>query len=78
MGFVNCEWTIKGAMKPNSNQKISADGQTFDSKLYTFKELNYKQSFEYLNVIVSMKTPVEESKENEDDLALSESSISVS
>jgi hypothetical protein len=25
MGFVNCEWAIKGALRPNNN-KIFADG----------------------------------------------------
>jgi hypothetical protein len=26
MGFVNCEWAIKGALRPNNNSKIFADG----------------------------------------------------
>ena len=29
MGFVNSEWAIKGALKPNNNSKIFVDGQTF-------------------------------------------------
>jgi hypothetical protein len=55
MGFVNCEWAIKGALRPNNNSKIFADGQTFDGKLYTFKETDYKSSFEYLNIFVKKK-----------------------
>ena len=54
MGFVNCEWAIKGTLRPNKS-KIFADGQTFDGKLYTFKETDYKTSFEYLNIFVKRK-----------------------
>ena len=32
--------------------KIYADGQTYDQKLYTFEELNYKKEFNYLNIFV--------------------------
>ena len=79
MGFVNSEWAIKGALKPNNNSKIFVDGQTFDKKLYTFKETDYKQAFMYLNIFVKKKAADElfsnNSKEEE---ILSDSSISVS
>ena len=52
MGFVNCEWALKGQLRSSSNVKIYADGQTYDQKLYTFEELNYKKEFNYLNIFV--------------------------
>ena len=52
IGLVNCEWAFKGALKRDSEVKIFAEGQTFDGKLYTFKELNYKTEFEHLNIFV--------------------------
>lgn len=56
MGFVNCEWAIKGALRTNPDLKIFADGQTFDDKLYTFKEANYKTTFTHLIILVKKKT----------------------
>ena len=52
MGFVNCEWALKGQLRSSSHVKIYADGQTYDQKLYTFEELNYKKEFNYLNIFV--------------------------
>lgn len=52
MGFINCEWALKGQLRNNSHIKIYADGQTYDEKLYTFQELNYKKEFNYLNIFV--------------------------
>ena len=52
IGFVNCEWAFKGALKRDSDVKIFAEGQSYDGKLYTFKELNYQTEFEYLNLFV--------------------------
>lgn len=52
MGFVNCEWALKGQLRSSSSIKIYADGQTYDKKLYTFEELNYKREFNYLNIFV--------------------------
>lgn len=77
MGFVNCEWAIKGALKPNTNSKIFVDGQTFDKKLFTFKETDYKTSFEYLNIFVKKRADgLFDNNSNED--ILSDSSIAVS
>ena len=53
MGFVNCKWALKGTLKPNS--KIFGDGQTYDGKLYAFKEIDFKTSFEYLNIFVKKR-----------------------
>jgi len=36
IGFVNCEWALKGALKNNTASRVIVDGHTFDSKLYTF------------------------------------------
>ena len=52
MGFVNCEWALKGQLRASNSIKIYADGQTYDKKLYTFEELNYKREFNYLNIFV--------------------------
>ena len=52
MGFVNCEWALKGQLRNSSQIKVYADGQTYDQKLYTFEELNYKKEFNYLNIFV--------------------------
>ena len=41
-GFVNCEWVMRGILKSNKNSKIYADGRTYDNKLYTFKEIDYR------------------------------------
>lgn len=52
MGFVNCEWAIKGKLKSGNSAKIYSDGQTYDRKLYTFDELDYKREFDHLNIFV--------------------------
>lgn len=56
LGFVNCEWALKGALKQNTNSRVIVDGHTFDSKLYTFKELDYKRQIDYLNIFVKMNS----------------------
>ena len=50
-GFVNCEWSMRGVLKTNRESKIYADGRTYDSKLYTFKECNYEQVFYCLDIM---------------------------
>ena len=50
LGFVNCEWILRGLLKNREDSKISADGRTYDSKLYTFKEASYIKIFEYLEI----------------------------
>lgn len=72
MGFVNCDWALKGVLKKNVNSRIIADGNTFDNKLYTFQEMDYKNYFEFLNIFV--KRHVEKRVEN---LPSTESVISV-
>ena len=78
MGFVNSEWAIKGALKPNNNSKIFVDGQTFDKKLYTFKETDYKQAFMYLNIFVKKRTDAPFDNMSQEDDGDSDSSIAVS
>lgn len=52
LGFVNCEWALKGVRKHNPNSSIIVDGTTYDGKLHTFKEIDYKSQFEFLNIFV--------------------------
>ena len=52
MGYINCEWALKGQLRNGSQTKVYADGQTYDDKLYTLEELNYKKEFSYLNIFV--------------------------
>lgn len=36
----------------NKNSKIYADGRTYDNKLYTFKEIDYREVWLDLDIIV--------------------------
>lgn len=51
-GFVNCEWAMRGILNKNKESKIYADGKTYDGKLYTFKECDYKSVWLALDVMV--------------------------
>ena len=51
-GFVNCEWAMRGILTKNQQSKIYADGKTYDSKLYTFKECDYKDVWLTLDIMV--------------------------
>jgi len=51
-GFVNCEWVMRGILKSNKNSKIYADGRTYDDKLYTFQEIDYREVWLDLDIIV--------------------------
>jgi hypothetical protein len=51
-GFVNCEWAMRGILNRNKESKIYADGKTYDSKLYTFKECDYKVIWLALDIMV--------------------------
>lgn len=42
MGFVHSEWIIKGNLASSAQANVFAEGNTFDDKLYTFKEADYK------------------------------------
>jgi hypothetical protein len=46
VGFVNCEWVLKGKLMGKEESKVFGDGRTYDGKLYTFKECNYLKAFE--------------------------------
>lgn len=51
-GFVNCEWAMRGILNRNKESKIYADGKTYDNKLYTFKECDYKSIWFALDIMV--------------------------
>jgi len=51
-GFVNCEWAMRGILQRNKESKIYADGRTYDSKLYTFKECDYRTVWHALDLMV--------------------------
>lgn len=51
-GFVNCEWAMRGILNKNRESKIYADGKTYDNKLYTFKECDYKTIWFALDLMV--------------------------
>lgn len=50
-GFVNSEWVMRGTLKKNPDSKIYADGRTYDSKLYTFQEIDYRDVWHDLDII---------------------------
>jgi predicted subunit of tRNA(5-methylaminomethyl-2-thiouridylate) methyltransferase len=56
IGFVNCEWALKGVRKQNSASRIISDGTTYDNKLHTFQEMDYKTQFEFLNIFAKRNT----------------------
>ena len=51
-GFVNCEWAMRGILRKNKESKIYAEGRTYDNKLYTFRESDYRQVWLALDIIV--------------------------
>lgn len=51
-GFVNCEWAMRGILTRNKESKIYADGKTYDNKLYTFKECDYRTIWHALDIMV--------------------------
>ena len=52
VGFVNCEWVLKGKLRFKEESKIYGEGKTYDGKLYTFKETDYKNAFDQLDILV--------------------------
>ena len=52
IGFVNCQWQYRGSLTNKKDSKISGDGRTYDNKFYTFKEANYKTTWENLELLV--------------------------
>ena len=51
-GFVNCQWAMKGNLIKNKDSKIYSEGRTYDSKLYTFRETNYRGLWHQLDICV--------------------------
>lgn len=43
---------MRGILKSNKDSKIYADGRTYDNKLYTFKENDYRQIWNALDIVV--------------------------
>lgn len=43
---------MRGILQRNQDSKIYADGRTYDSKLYTFKECDYKNIWFALDLMV--------------------------
>ena len=43
---------MRGILTKNKESKIYADGKTYDNKLYTFKECDYKTIWHALDVMV--------------------------
>ena len=43
---------MRGSLKKNPDSKIYADGRTYDNKLYTFKEIDYRETWVDLDIIV--------------------------
>ena len=56
-GFVNCEWSMRGVLKTNKESKIYADGKTYDNKLYTFKECDYFETWNSMDVMAKKLDP---------------------
>ena len=64
MGFVNAEWNMRGILKSNPDSRIYADGKTYDGKLYTFKESDFKEVWLQLDV-KALKLPEIKKTESE-------------
>jgi len=52
VGFVNCEWTLKGKLLHKSDSRVFGEGLTYDGKLYTFKETAFAKTFDQLEIQV--------------------------
>ena len=76
MGFVNCQWALKGQLSAASKTNIYADGQTYDANLYTFEEINYKREFQSLNIFVKKHEGSEMSGSSHSNLQVKSSSSS--
>eukprot|EP00826_Nyctotherus_ovalis_P011959 TRINITY_DN13118_c0_g1_i11.p1 TRINITY_DN13118_c0_g1~~TRINITY_DN13118_c0_g1_i11.p1 ORF type:complete len:370 (+),score=88.07 TRINITY_DN13118_c0_g1_i11:121-1230(+) len=51
IGFVCCQWQYKGVLANKKDSRITGEGRTYDSKLYTFKEANYNIVWETLELL---------------------------
>lgn len=48
---------MRGTLKKNKESKIYADGRTYDSKLYTFKECDYSLVWLSLDIMAKELDP---------------------
>ena len=74
IGFVNCEWALKGKLLYKAESRVVGEGQTYDGKLYTFKENNYTKVFEQLEIMAKKQ---KEAKLVNNTKSYSESSVSL-
>ena len=52
VGFVNCEWALKGKLVNKDDSRVFSEGKTYDGKMYSFKEANYSKTFDGLEIMV--------------------------
>lgn len=50
IGFVKAKWKIRGLLNRKNNSKIVTEGRTYDHKLYTFKEMDYKKDWRDMEI----------------------------
>lgn len=57
IGFVNCEWGVKGYILDESGSpvRVLSEGKTYDNKLHLFKEVNYNEKLCNLLMIVQKR-----------------------
>ena len=48
---------MRGILRTNKQSKIHAEGRTYDSKLYTFKECDYATTWYELDVLAKKLDP---------------------
>jgi hypothetical protein len=49
---VHCQWMMRGILNRNKESKVQSDGRTYDSKLYTFKEIDYRTVWFDLDIVI--------------------------
>lgn len=74
VGFVNCEWVLKGRLQYKADSRVFGEGQTYDGKLYTFKEANYTKVFDQLEI---MAKRLKDNKIINNSKSCSESEVSI-
>jgi hypothetical protein len=54
VGFVRAEWKMQGILKRKTDNKVNSTGQSYDGKLYTFKEMDYYS--DWVNLRIEVKS----------------------
>ena len=52
MAFIHSKWKIVGVMRKTSKSKVTTEGRTYDEKMHTFKEMDYKDSWKSMEITV--------------------------